>query len=65
MDPGLVWMGAESHAPPPGFDPRNAQTVDNRFTDRAIPAHTSTQYESNLVCGQMAEIISVLDKCAR
>ena len=32
-----VWTGAAN--PPPGFDPRTAQTVESRYTDWAIPAH--------------------------
>jgi hypothetical protein len=29
---------------PPGFDPRNVQLVASRYTDYAIPAHTSELY---------------------
>jgi hypothetical protein len=31
-DPGPVWTGAESLAPP-GFDPRTVQPVASRYTD--------------------------------
>ena len=33
--PGPVWTGAESLAPPPGFDPRTVQPVTSRYTDYA------------------------------
>jgi hypothetical protein len=29
-------------SPPPGFDPRTVQPVASRYTDYAIPAHSST-----------------------
>jgi len=31
--PGPVWTGAESFAPPPGFDLRTVQPVASRYTD--------------------------------
>ena len=31
--PGSFWMGAESLAHPPGFDPRTVQPVGSRYTD--------------------------------
>ena len=37
--PGPVWTGAESFAPPPGFDLRTVQPVASRYTDWVIPAH--------------------------
>jgi len=30
---GPVWTGAESFAPPPGFDPRTVHPVASRYTD--------------------------------
>jgi len=36
---GPVW---KNMSPPPGFDPRTAETVASHYTDYAIPAHKST-----------------------
>jgi len=41
---GRVWQILH----PPGYDPRTAQPVASRYTDRAIPAHTHT--EEILIC---------------
>jgi hypothetical protein len=38
--PGPVWTGAEN-PPLPGFDPRTVQLVASRYTDYAIPAHST------------------------
>jgi hypothetical protein len=39
------WVGRSGRlrkiSPPPGFDPRTVQPVASRYTDYAIPAHSS------------------------
>jgi hypothetical protein len=51
VGPGPVWTGEEKSRPPPGFDPRNVQTVASRYTDWAIPAHKRFKKKTRDVVG--------------
>ena len=42
-DPGTVWMGAEKLSPP-GFDPQTVQPSASRYTDWAIPVHSTRTF---------------------
>jgi hypothetical protein len=61
-------------SPPPGFDPRTVQPVASRYTDWAIPAHSSSNSSSsssssnsssNVVCLSGSESSAVSNICTQ
>jgi len=42
--PGPVCSGAINLGPPPGFDPRDVEPVENRYTVYVIPAHQTVAF---------------------
>jgi hypothetical protein len=39
-------------SPPPGFDPRTVQSVENRYIDWTIPAHNINEYQEYFLGGK-------------